>query len=145
MGDAATMAAHLDALRDRSLIADCGDFFEGTGYYVMGGGQAEVAMLTGLYDIVAPGNHGYCHHVQDPGLRSITVCANLTDRTGAPVFTPSRTFEISGSNVAVTAIMGAEAFASIPPAQRADHRVSDPAAALRAWYGEYRSLADSWA
>ncbi len=144
LGNAAAMAAHLDALRGLSLIADCGDFFEGTGYYILGGGQAEVAMLTGLYDVVAPGNHGYCHHLQNPGLFSITVCANVTDRTGAAVFAPSRTFEISGSNVAVTAILGAEAFASIPPDQRAGHQISDPAAALRSWHGQHRSRAGSW-
>lgn len=144
LANAAAMATHLDALRGRSLIGDCGDFFEGTGYYALGGGQAEVAMLTGLYDIVAPGNHGYRHHLQDSGLRSITVCANVTDRTRTPVFAPSRTFEISGTAVAVTAILGIEAFASIPPAQRAGHQVSDPAAALRAWHGQHRNLADSW-
>jgi 2',3'-cyclic-nucleotide 2'-phosphodiesterase (5'-nucleotidase family) len=30
-----------------ALIADCGDFFEGTGCYVLGRGHAETALLRG--------------------------------------------------------------------------------------------------
>lgn len=53
------LASHLHALRGGALIADCGDFFEGTGYYVLGGGRVETALLTALYDVAALGNHGY--------------------------------------------------------------------------------------
>lgn len=144
LADAASLAAHLHGLRADTLLADCGDFFEGTGYYALGGGVAETTLLTSLYDVVAPGNHGYRHHVRDPGLRAITVCANIAIREDAPVFEPLRVFDICGSAVAVTAVIGTEAFTSIPPADRAGQRVLDPAQALRALHERNPGIADSW-
>jgi 5'-nucleotidase / UDP-sugar diphosphatase len=115
-----------------ALIVDCGDFFEGTGYYVLGRGRAEAALLRGLYDVAAPGNHGYRHYVTDPGLRAMTVCANVKDRAGAPVWQPLTMAEVRGSATAVTAVLGVEAFGSVQPAERHGHQAHDPAPALHA-------------
>ncbi len=138
------LASHLHVLRGGALIADCGDFFEGTGYYVLGGGQAETALLTALYDVAAPGNHGYRHHLDDAALHAISVCANVTGQNGAPVFAPLTAFEIGGATVAVAGVLGIEAFTSIPPAERTGHQIVDPAVALHALHREHCGGVDSW-
>lgn len=141
---AAGMLAHLNQLRDTSLIADCGDFFEGTGYYRLGGGSIETEILTTLYDVLAPGNHGWPHYFE-PGLREITVCANTVDaHSGKPLFDRLRLVAVHGRRVAVTAVMGLQAFNSIPAYQRAEHQVTAPAAALRGLMLEHHHRVDSW-
>ncbi|MFJ1823403.1 bifunctional metallophosphatase/5'-nucleotidase [Streptomyces sp. NPDC088178] len=144
LDDAAGMLAHLQQLRDTSLIADCGDFFEGTGYYRLGGGHVEREILTTLYDVLAPGNHGWPHYLE-PGLREMTVCANTLDaNSGKPLFDRLRLVRVHGRRVAITAVMGPQAFNSIPVGQRAEHRVTDPATALRELMLEHHHQADSW-
>jgi 5'-nucleotidase / UDP-sugar diphosphatase len=144
LSGAVAMASHLHGLRENTLLADCGDFFEGAGYYSLGGGTAETMLLTSLYDIVAPGNHGYRHHIRDLDLNNITACANITYQSGERVFGALRVFDFGSSSVAVTAVMGVEAFTSIPPAERAGHQVLDPAQALRALREQHPSAADFW-
>jgi hypothetical protein len=94
--------------------------------------------------VAAPGNHGYRHHVTDPGLRAITVCANVTDQAGAPVWQPLAMAEVEGSATAVTGVLGVEAFTSVPPAERCGHQAIDPVAALHALHKGYRGTAGSW-
>ncbi|MET9779291.1 metallophosphoesterase [Streptomyces sp. NPDC006367] len=135
---------HLYELRSTSLIADCGDFFEGTGYYLLGKGAIEREVLTTLYDVLAPGNHGWPHYFE-PGLREMTVCANtVDDASGRPLFDRLRIVDVHGRRVAVTAVMGQQAFSTIPADQRAGHRVTDPAAALRRLMLEHHHHVDSW-
>ena len=94
---AALFVSHLHALRGGALIADCGDFFEGTGYYVLGGGQAETALLTALYDVAAPGNHGYRHHLDDAALHAPRpVSPRLSARCCRAASTPASTPAQSG-------------------------------------------------
>lgn len=145
LDQAGVMARSLHGLRAAgALIADCGDFFEGTGYYVLGCGRAETELLCGLYDVVAPGNHGYRHHVADPCLRAITVCANVTGESGTSVWAPLAIAHIRGHRTALTAVLGTEAFGSVPRADRAGHHVQDPAAALRQLHQRHSHSADSW-
>ncbi|WP_435239172.1 metallophosphoesterase [Streptomyces sp. YPW6] len=139
-----SLLPHLHDLRSTSLIADCGDFFEGTGYYRLGKGAIEREILTTLYDVLAPGNHGWPHYFE-PGLREKTVCANtVDDATGRPLFDRLRIVHVHGRRVAVTAVMGPQAFNTIPADQRAGHRVTDPATALRWLMLEHHHQADSW-
>jgi hypothetical protein len=141
--DAHGLLSHLHQLRATSLVADCGDFFEGTGYYRLGGGHVERQILTTLYDVLAPGNHGWPHYFE-PGLREMTVCANTVDAdSGKPLFDRLRIVHVQGRGVAVTAVMGLQAFTSIPAHQRAGHRVTDPATALRELMLEHHRV-DSW-
>lgn len=94
--DAVPVLTHLHAVRHDSLVADCGDFFEGTGYYRLGRGTIEREILTTLYDVIAPGNHGWPHYFE-PGLREMTVCANaLDDATGQPLFERLRVVDVHG-------------------------------------------------
>ena len=144
LGDAAGLLAHLHAERPHSLIVDCGDFFEGTGYYRLGGGDIERSILTSLYDVIAPGNHGWTHHFT-PGLRELTVCANAVDHdSGKPLFRRLHLARVGGRTVAVTAVIGPQAFNAIPAADRAGHRVTDPARALVELLLEHHHEVDTW-
>lgn len=142
---AGALAAGLWSRREQgALVADCGDFLEGSGYYVLGGGQAEAALLAGLYDVIAPGNHGYARHAGDAALRALTVCANVTGPGGELVWAPLALASIGGKVTAVTAVLGEQAFASTPPADRAGHQLIDPAAALHAVHERWRGRAQAW-
>lgn len=138
------LLAHLHAARADSLVVDCGDFFEGTGYYRLGGGSTERQILLSLYDVIAPGNHGWPHH-REPELRDITVCANVVDdRTGKLLFRPMHCARIGGRTVAVTAVLGLQAFDAIPAHQRAGERVTDPARALAELFLAHQHEVDVW-
>ncbi|WP_411146352.1 metallophosphoesterase [Streptomyces sp. x-80] len=138
------LLAHLHELRATSLIADCGDFFEGSGYYLLDKGAREREILTTLYDVLAPGNHGWPHYFE-PGLHEMTVCANAADdSTGRPLFDRLRIVDVHGRRVAVTAVIGVNAFHTIPADQRAGHRVTDPVTALRGLMLEHHHRVDSW-
>ncbi|MFD6762964.1 bifunctional UDP-sugar hydrolase/5'-nucleotidase [Streptomyces roseolus] len=142
--DPLPMLAHLHAMRHDGLVVDCGDFFEGTGYYRLGKGAIEWEILTTLYDVLAPGNHGWPHYFE-PGLREMTVCANVVDdATGQPLFDRLRVVEVHGRRVAVTAVIGVNAFHTIPADQRTGHHVTDPVTALRELMLEHHHHVDSW-
>ncbi|KOG36596.1 MULTISPECIES: metallophosphoesterase [Streptomyces] len=142
--DAVPMLAHLHAARHDSFVVDCGDFFEGTGYYRLGQGGIEQDILARLYDAVAPGNHGWDHHFE-PDLYDITVCANaIDDETGELLFHPLRLVRVGARRVAVTGIIGPQAFNAIPADQRAGHRVTEPVRALRELMLAHHHQADSW-
>ncbi|MFF6885444.1 metallophosphoesterase [Streptomyces sp. NPDC012421] len=142
--DAVPMLAHLHAARQDTFVVDCGDFFEGTGYYRLGEGRIEQDVLVRLYDAVVPGNHGWTHHFE-PGLHRITVCANAIDEeTGEALFQPIRLVRIGSRRVAVTGIIGQQAFNAIPADQRAGHRVVEPVRALRELMLAHHHQADSW-
>ncbi|WP_424637958.1 bifunctional metallophosphatase/5'-nucleotidase [Embleya sp. AB8] len=143
--DAASgMLAYLHDARASSLVVDCGDFFEGTGYYRLGGGSVERKLLLRLYDVLAPGNHGWPHHFE-PGLRARTVCANVVDAgRNELLFRPLHRTNIQGRRVAVTAVIGPQAFAAIPLAERVGQRVTDPVHALRQLMLEHHHTVDDW-
>ncbi|MDH6136448.1 5'-nucleotidase/UDP-sugar diphosphatase [Kitasatospora sp. MAA4] len=138
------MLAQLHAERRRSLVVDCGDFFEGTGFYQLAGGSIERQILLSLYDVIAPGNHGWSHHFE-PGLRKLTVCANAVDQaTGRELFRPLHMAEIGGRQVAVTAVISPQAFGAIPLDQRAGHHVTNPVRALRELLLAHHHEVDAW-
>ncbi|MEU4176383.1 metallophosphoesterase [Streptomyces sp. NPDC026589] len=137
------LLATLHRARPTSLIVDSGDFFEGT-YYPVTRGAVEQRILTELYDVIAPGNHGWAHYTGRP-LRDLTVCANVIDpSTNTPFFRTLHLAEISGQTVAVTAVIGPDAFASISPDLRAGQRVTDPARALHQLYDQHHQDVDAW-
>ncbi|MDX3099995.1 bifunctional UDP-sugar hydrolase/5'-nucleotidase [Nonomuraea angiospora] len=138
------MLTYLHTARERALVVDCGDFFEGSGYYRLGGGHLERRVLILLYDVIAPGNHGWRHHFE-PDLRALTVCANVVDvGTGEPLFLPVRIVGIGGRRVGVTAVLGEQAFNAIPGAERAEHDVLPPERTLHELRERYRELVDDW-
>ncbi|MEU6710286.1 metallophosphoesterase [Nonomuraea sp. NPDC046802] len=138
------MLAYLHKARERALVVDCGDFFEGSGYYRLGGGRIERQALILLYDVIAPGNHGWRHHFE-PDLRAMTVCANATDAgTGEPLFRQVRIETIAGRRVGVTGVIGEQAFATIPLPERTGHHIIRPEAALHELRARYRDMVDDW-
>ncbi|KUL33844.1 phosphatase [Streptomyces sp. NRRL F-4489] len=140
---AAPFLTHLHAARADGLIVDCGDFFEGTGYYRFGKGEIEREVLASLYDLLAPGNHGWPHYFE-PQLHAMTVCANATDAQGEPLFDRLRITTIGDLRVAITAVISPAAFATIHADQRSDHRVTEPGQALRMMMLQHRHNADAW-
>lgn len=140
--NAVPLMSHLSAVRPNTLIADCGDFFEGTGYYRLGCGALERDMLLALYDVVAPGNHGWPYYLKSE-LHRITVCANAYDRDGRRLFRPVDVRNIAGRTVAVTAVIGVQAFNAVPYGRRVGQRVADPALALRELKRAYGQV-DAW-
>ncbi|MFE3167943.1 bifunctional metallophosphatase/5'-nucleotidase [Streptomyces sp. NPDC059224] len=144
LDNAAPFLTHLHALRRTSLVVDCGDFFEGSGYYALAGGAIEREILLKLYDVLAPGNHGWPHHFE-PELHRITVCANAVHtETGDALFHRLHIADIGDRRVAVTAVIGQQAFHSIPAAQRAGHRVTDPVQSLRELMLAFHHEVDGW-
>lgn len=144
LGNAAPFLTHLHALRPTSLVVDCGDFFEGSGYYRLAHGTIERKILLKLYDVLAPGNHGWPHHFE-PELHRLTVCANAVHaETGDALFRRLRIAEIGDRRVGVTAVIGQQAFKSIPVAQRVGHRVTDPVQSLRELRLAHHHEVDGW-
>ncbi|WP_328440610.1 metallophosphoesterase [Streptomyces sp. NBC_00444] len=142
--NARPLLSHLHGARKEALIVDCGDFFEGSGYYRLAHGMIERDVLTRLYDVLAPGNHGWTHHFE-PELHRLTVCANVVDApTGDALFRRLRTTRIDDRRVAVTAVIGQQAFNSIPAEQRANHHVTDPVQALRELMLAHHHEVDDW-
>ncbi|MGW5527957.1 metallophosphoesterase [Streptomyces xanthochromogenes] len=142
--DALPMLGHLHAARKDSLVVDCGDFFEGSGYYRLAEGHIERRLLTTLYDVIAPGNHGWAHHFE-PDLHRLTVCANVVDdASGDALFRRLHLADIGGRRVAVTAVVGSQAFNAIPDAQRTGHRATNPVQALRELMLAHHHEVDAW-
>ncbi|MFE1409912.1 metallophosphoesterase [Streptomyces sp. NPDC058746] len=144
LGVGAAFLGQLHEARSDSLLVDCGDFFEGTGYYRLGKGTLERDVLLGLYDVIAPGNHGWAHYFE-PALHQRTVCANaVDDSTGTPLFRRLRIVEVAGWPTAVTGVIGLQAFDSIPVAQRPGQRAVEPVKALRELMLTHHHEVDSW-
>ncbi|OWA05401.1 phosphatase [Streptomyces sp. CS113] len=141
--NAAPFLTHLHSLRPTSLIVDCGDFFEGSGYYRLARGTIERGILLRLYDVLAPGNHGWPHYFE-PDLHRRTVCANAVDaNTGDALFRRLYIADIDGRRVGLTAVIGRQAFHSIPAAQRVGQCVTDPLQSLREVILAHHEV-DSW-
>ncbi|MFE5488699.1 bifunctional metallophosphatase/5'-nucleotidase [Streptomyces virginiae] len=144
LGAGASFLGHLHEARSDSLLVDCGDFFEGTGYYRLGQGALERDVLLGLYDVIAPGNHGWTHYFE-PALHQRTVCANaVDDSTGNSLFRRLHVVEIGGWRTAVTGVIGLQAFGSIPASQRPGQRAVEPVKALRELMLAHHHEVDSW-
>jgi 2',3'-cyclic-nucleotide 2'-phosphodiesterase (5'-nucleotidase family) len=145
LGEIGPLLAGLHDARRDGLVVDCGDFFEGTGYYRLGQGRIEIEILASIYDVIAPGNHGWRHHLE-PGLRELTVCANVIEASsGQALFRRVHRTVIGGRRVGVTAVIGEQAFGAIPVGERHGHRVIDPASALMNLWIEHGHEVDAWA
>ena len=62
--DAITLLKILIHKKHNSVIVDTGDFSGGAPFYNLFAGNPEKRILNDLYDIVAPGNHGFLNLVE---------------------------------------------------------------------------------
>lgn len=136
------MLKTLATLGRRSLVVDAGDFFEGTGYYLLDQGSVERRILADLYDLCLPGNHGFAHYLTDPKLRSISVCANLA-HNGGSLFSRARRVSVAGVDTLITGVIGAAAFEAIPAAAREGVRWFEPARCVRTLAAHFAQRAKS--
>ncbi|MFE6738637.1 bifunctional UDP-sugar hydrolase/5'-nucleotidase [Streptomyces tubercidicus] len=140
LGNAKDLITRLDRARNSSLVVGSGDFFEGSGSHRLGDSGVEHRTLTEVYDVIAPGNHGWHHHLE-PGLHALTVCANVSDTAGKPLFRRLLLTTIGGRRVAVTAVVDVPA---VSARQRTGQQVTDPVQALRRLLLEHHHGTDSW-
>lgn len=144
LDNAGPFLTELHRLRQHALIVDSGDFFEGSGYYRLAQGAIERDLLLRSYDVLAPGNHGWTHHFE-PDLHRLSVCANAVDaRSGNALFRRLRTVNIGARRVAITAVIGRQAFNSIPARQRTGQAVTDPVQSLRELMLAHHHEVDDW-
>jgi len=126
------------AAKDRgAIVLDGGDFLgEAFFTHYRGTGSAE-ALQDRLFDALCPGNHGFEESCRSPR----AVCCNLWEE-GRQVCAPYRLFDRQGARVAVTAVLGEEAFGAIPTGHRRGFTVSAPAAALAVLLPRLREMSD---
>ncbi|MFD7161108.1 metallophosphoesterase [Kribbella sp. NPDC059898] len=142
LDQARSLLSHLHAHRARSLVLDCGDFFEGNPYYLLGAGAVERQLLLSAYDVIAPGNHGWTQYFE-PNLWALAVCTNVVDAaSGHFLFHQIRTVQMGNRAVGITAVLSQQDFAAIPWAERAEHRVIAPAEALRRLRARHPRIGD---
>lgn len=127
---AGSLVLNLGELRRSNVIADCGDFFEGTEYYPLGGGAIERELLQRHYDLLLPGNHGFLEY-QVPELARKTICTNLTTKDGRRPFARAATFADPYGRIGILGILGQEAFEAIPVYERANFEIEEPQAAIQ--------------
>lgn len=124
---------HAEAAKpSRALLADCGGFFGRGRYYEYSGGRLESDVLAHYYDVLAPDAIGLRHYLEDERLSAKTVCANIVDLDGRPVFAAFHALKIGRTFTLVTSVMSRRDFQAIPPSERQGMRWTDPANTLTA-------------
>ncbi len=115
-----------------ALLADCGGFFAPGRYYEFGGGSLERDVLARFYDVLAPSTFGFRHYREDDQLAGKSVCANIVDRDGRPVFTPYLAVGFGRTHTLITSVISRSQFQAIAPSEREGLRWTDPANTLTA-------------
>jgi 5'-nucleotidase / UDP-sugar diphosphatase len=115
----AEVFAEIRREQPHTLIVDAGDLVQGTPFYQVFGGRAEVETYSAAgYDVVTLGNHEFDQGIA-PLFRSMQnasftlVCANVFHgRDLRTPFRPYRLFSIGGHRLAVIGVIGTEAWSS---------------------------------
>jgi 5'-nucleotidase / UDP-sugar diphosphatase len=130
-------------LREReagALVVDAGDFFEGAPFYELFGGAPEQEIAERVYDVMAPGNHGFGHYVSVRGPRVLN--ANVV-RDGKALFSTHHIVRLGGLRVALVGILSLEAFSAVERDLRAGCEAREPADVLRDLVPALRAQADA--
>jgi len=126
------------AAKDRGAIAlDAGDFLGEAFFTHYRGTRSAEALQDLLFDALCPGNHGFEESCRSPR----ALCCNLW-MDGQSACALYRLFDRGGATVAVTAVMGEEAFEAVPIGHRRGLSVTSPAAALAALVPRLRAMSD---
>jgi len=112
-----------------TLFLDAGDTFDGSPVAQMTRGQAVVPILNAMgYDAWTPGNRDFAW--SDGNFLAVanqltipTVCANLQDSAGNPVFPPYIMKEVDGLKVAMIGLTSLAGIGSGSPGRPVDHQV----------------------
>lgn len=131
------------------IVADAGDFLEGTPYFEEFEGKPEVEFknLAG-YDVLTIGNHDFAKgwpHLQEllKQGKFQSICANiLFDQDGKSFIPPYVIFEIEGRHVAFVGVMGLGAWQSISLEHRNKLGIEDPIKTLDRFLPPIRNRVD---
>ena len=131
------LAAMLEAKDRGAIVLDGGDFLGESFFTHHRGTRSGEALQDLLFDALCPGNHGFEEACRSPR----AVCCNVW-MEGRPVCAPYKLFDREGTRVAITAVMGEEAFGAIPLSHRRGLSVTSPASALAALAPRLRAMSD---
>lgn len=118
----AALAADYEAKGAKVIIADAGDFSQGTVYVSSSKGADAVGMMNAAgYDIAIPGNHefdyGYAQLVENlKSAKFDTLCCNILDADGNLVFAPSKVVDVDGVKIGFIGVNTPESQTKANPA-----------------------------
>lgn len=118
----AALAAEYEAKGATVIVADAGDFSQGTVYVSSSKGADAVSMMNAAgYDIAIPGNHefdyGYAQLVENlKSAKFDTICCNILDADGNLVFAPSKVVEVDGMKIGFIGVNTPESQTKANPA-----------------------------
>lgn len=118
----AALAAEYEAKGATVIVADAGDFSQGTVYVSSSKGADAVSMMNAAgYDIAIPGNHefdyGYAQLVENlKSAKFDTICCNILDADGNLVFAPSKVVDVDGVKIGFIGVNTPESQTKANPA-----------------------------
>lgn len=118
----AALAAEYEAKGANVIVADAGDFSQGTVYVSSSKGADAVSMMNAAgYDIAIPGNHefdyGYAQLVENlKSAKFDTICCNILDADGNLVFAPSKVVDVDGVKIGFIGVNTPESQTKANPA-----------------------------
>jgi 5'-nucleotidase/UDP-sugar diphosphatase len=131
------LAAMLAAKDRGAIVLDGGDFLGEAFFTHYRGTRSAEALQDLLFDALCPGNHGFEESCRSPR----AVCCNLWS-DGRQLCAPYRLLDRQGARVAVTAVLGEEAFGAIAVGHRRGLSVTPPAVELAALVPRLRAMSD---
>ena len=118
----AALAAEYEAKGATVIVADAGDFSQGTVYVSSSKGADAVNMMNAAgYDVATLGNHefdyGYAQLVENlKSAKFNTVCCNILDADGNLVFAPSKVVDVDGVKIGFIGVNTPESQTKANPA-----------------------------
>lgn len=118
----AALAAEYEAKGANVIIADAGDFSQGTVYVSSSKGADAVNMMNAAgYDVATLGNHefdyGYAQLVENlKSAKFDTICCNILDADGNLVFAPSKVVDVDGVKIGFIGVNTPESQTKANPA-----------------------------
>ena len=118
----AALAADYEAKGAKVIIADAGDFSQGTTYVSTSKGLEAVNMMNAAgYDVATLGNHefdyGYAQLTENlKSAKFDVVCCNILDADGNLVFAPSKVVEVDGVKIGFIGVNTPESQTKANPA-----------------------------
>lgn len=125
-----------------AFIVDLGDFMQGSYFHQLHGGVPERQLLSGIYDVVVPGNHGFSETVRWGRKRGVVICCNITTAAGRHAFNPCIHITDGAVTACVIGVMASEAYQTIPVHELRGLRFADPFRAVATQVKKYRKKVD---